>query len=59
MDITTLAFPTICSPLNVQVEIDRYFHLQGTDLADHFISDNSNLIPDDTIDGLLLGRGKW
>ena len=60
VDITALAFPTICSQLNVQVEIDRYSHLQGINLADHFISDNNNSIPDDTNwIRLLLGYGNW
>ena len=59
MDITALTFPNICSPLNVQVEIDRYFHLQGIDLADNFISDNNNLTPDDTTDVLIGSDYYW
>ena len=37
--------------MNVQVKIDRYSHLQGIDLVDHFISDN--LIPADATDVLI------
>ena len=59
VDITALAFPTICSPLNVQVEIDHYSHLQGIDLADNFISDNNNLTSDDTIDVLIGSDYYW
>ena len=59
VDNTALAFPTICSPLNVQVEIDHYSYLQGIYLADHFISDNNNLIPDDTIDVLIGSDYYW
>ena len=49
MDITALAFTTICSPLYLQVKIYRYSHLQGIDLADRFISDKNNLTPDDRV----------
>ena len=58
MDITALAFPTICSPLNIQVEIDHYSHLQGIDVVDYFISGNNNLIPDNIIDVLTI-TGMW
>lgn len=58
MNITALAFPTICSPLNVQVEIDCYFYLQGIDLAD-FFSDSNNLILDDIIDVLIGSHYYW
>ena len=59
MDITALAFLTICSPLNVQVKIDHYSHLQEIDLADNFISDINNLTPDDTTDVLIGSDYYW
>ena len=34
MIIEALGFPCICSPLPLCVEVDRYPHLQGLDLAD-------------------------
>ena len=50
-------FPT---PLNVQVDIDHYSHLQGIELVDHFLSDNDNqLNPDDAIDILIGSDYYW
>ena len=42
IEISTLSFPAICSPLQVPVEIDRYPHLQDLDLADASPSEHSS-----------------
>ena len=40
--ITELSSPVICSPLNTSVEVSKYPHLQGLQLADSSKSQNSS-----------------
>ena len=55
ISVTTLIFPTICSPMLVRVDIDHYTHLQGLALADCLIaSESNNDHSGDTVD-LLIG----
>ena len=55
ISVMALVFPTICSPMSVHVDIDRYTYLQGLELADCLISSEQNHDQiGDTID-LLIG----
>ena len=55
--IEALGFPCICSPLPLAVEVDRYPHLQGLDLAD--VNDcESDSITSKAIDILMVTIGK-
>ena len=60
ISVTTLVFPTICSPMSVRVDIDRYTHLQGLELADCLIASESNHDHSgDTIDVLIGSDYYW
>ena len=49
IEISALCFEKICSPLPTKIELDKYPHLMGLDLADSSLAENSH----DEIDILI------
>ena len=41
IEITALSFPKICAPLSTMLDIDQYPHLQGLELADESLLDDT------------------
>ena len=57
IEITAIGFPTICAPLPARINVDEYPHLEGLELADFDLCNNSGSC--DTVDILIGADHYW